>query len=472
VVADNTSILTTEPVTPHSHQKSKGYAGAPSLCSAGSLIHQQSPQQKTISANKRVSVHSPLCFPVSQQTTPGELLLPEGSYLTDSGGDVLVIGNDTSGDTNDDHKPISLILTSCQDIRFCNKQSVACKGHRYGSPLSKDCVSLKAPPGKAYSRPKETLDASLSSGSWTNNVDNVDMSLKSNTTVGRSSPRTIKPTTLFGTERPISTPWSNREEADILDGFWPRSHNITRLTHFVSCHFAGDWSAYSNFSHCADAQSLEQSGSEIHIDEWLSLKLPSVDDRNNKDDLLDYRKGALVHNQLCNKTVVDVIDSSQCNGTGTPPASWRKDKTPPGSSSSGHPDIRMMLPAIWARTPHNLATAQMMESDIALQKADKQARLNECSNRLGWDSLVEGRITTHWLKLVAPLHWRWSQYLLPMAWGCLFITKLHNVLHKQWVYRNSYIHYKGKEGWTMPQIQDVIGKVNKYSLLDPKTLLP
>jgi hypothetical protein len=59
-----------------------------------------------------------------------------------------------------------------------------------------------------------------------------------------------------------------------------------------------------------------------------------------------------------------------------------------------------------------------------------------------------------------------------MAWGHLFITKLHKVLDKQWVYRNSYIHYKGKEEWTMPQIQEIIEKVDEYSLLDPKTLLP
>jgi hypothetical protein len=36
----------------------------------------------------------------------------------------------------------------------------------------------------------------------------------------------------------------------------------------------------------------------------------------------------------------------------------------------------MMFLAIWARTPHNLAAAQMMETNIALQEADEQACLN------------------------------------------------------------------------------------------------
>jgi hypothetical protein len=36
----------------------------------------------------------------------------------------------------------------------------------------------------------------------------------------------------------------------------------------------------------------------------------------------------------------------------------------------------MMFQVIWACTPHNLATAQIMETNIALQEADKQARLD------------------------------------------------------------------------------------------------
>jgi hypothetical protein len=100
------------------------------------------------------------------------------------------------------------------------------------------------------------------------------------------------------------------------------------------------------------------------------------------------------------------------------------------------------------------------------------ALVAETSNHLGWDSLVEGRISTHWLPLVALFLRRQSQYLLPPAWGRQFITKLHNVLHKQWVYRNAYIHYKGKEGWTMPQIQDIFDKIIGNALLDPESHLP
>ncbi len=94
------------------------------------------------------------------------------------------------------------------------------------------------------------------------------------------------------------------------------------------------------------------------------------------------------------------------------------------------------------------------------------------TNRRGWDSFLEGRLSSHWLTVAAPLLWQWSQYLLPPAWGHLLISKLHNVIHKQWVYRNSYIHFKGNNGLTMPEQNDIIDRVVACALINPDTLLP
>jgi hypothetical protein len=94
------------------------------------------------------------------------------------------------------------------------------------------------------------------------------------------------------------------------------------------------------------------------------------------------------------------------------------------------------------------------------------------SNRFGWDSLLEGRISSHWLLLISPLLRHQPKNLLPFLWGKQFITRLHKIMHKQWMYRNAYIHFKGKEGWTMPQLQDIVNQINKYSLMDPNLLHP
>ncbi len=58
----------------------------------------------------------------------------------------------------------------------------------------------------------------------------------------------------------------------IRDGIWPGSHNVSFLSHFVSLHFAGDWLAYLQFAHWADAQLMLCPNIPIHLDSWLSLK--------------------------------------------------------------------------------------------------------------------------------------------------------------------------------------------------------
>jgi hypothetical protein len=94
------------------------------------------------------------------------------------------------------------------------------------------------------------------------------------------------------------------------------------------------------------------------------------------------------------------------------------------------------------------------------------------SDRFGWDSLLEGHISSHWMVLIFPLLRLQPKNLLPFLWGRQFIIWLHNIVHKQWTYRNAYIHFKGKERWTMPQLQDIVNRINVYCLMDPHLLLP
>ena len=94
------------------------------------------------------------------------------------------------------------------------------------------------------------------------------------------------------------------------------------------------------------------------------------------------------------------------------------------------------------------------------------------SDRLGWDSFVEGRITTHWLLVVAPHLSRGLRQVLPKSWGRMFITKLHNLVHKQWIFRNSMIHFRSTDGLTIPEHHKILDQMEHYALVDPKTLLP
>ncbi len=94
------------------------------------------------------------------------------------------------------------------------------------------------------------------------------------------------------------------------------------------------------------------------------------------------------------------------------------------------------------------------------------------SDLLGWDSFIEGQIVTQWQMVAAPFLLCRSSVLLPTFWGMKLITKLHNIIHKQWIYRNSVIHFKGKDGWTLPEQHAIMSKVSEYSMINPDTILP
>jgi hypothetical protein len=100
------------------------------------------------------------------------------------------------------------------------------------------------------------------------------------------------------------------------------------------------------------------------------------------------------------------------------------------------------------------------------------AIISKLSDHLGWDSFLEGRILVHWLALVSTLL-SWSPLqLLMVSWGWQFISKLHNVIHKQWVYCNSVIHFKSKDVPTVPEHHGILNWNESYSLVDPDILLP
>jgi hypothetical protein len=83
------ALNSAEPVTPHSHKKSKGNLGTPSLSLGGSLIHQSSPQRKTSSNKKQVNVHSPYHIPVRlPESSRGQLWSNEGSRPSSSSGGI------------------------------------------------------------------------------------------------------------------------------------------------------------------------------------------------------------------------------------------------------------------------------------------------------------------------------------------------------------------------------------------------
>ncbi len=242
------------------------------------------------------------------------------------------------------------------------------------------CLSCGPQSWGSPSRTADMLNDSYSRGFLTDEVDNGNMlpgsdSKSASPDVNPTlSPPAIKPISLFGNHSSDSLQ-TNKEETDILDGIWPGSHNATLLTHFVTCHFSGDWSAYLPFAHWADSKFLGHPSTSISIDEWLSLNSGREDDGRACSNS---QGGNVVRNKLCNKTVVDVNSSPFTAGTGTPsaPQCVLLNKTLPGKSSSGHQDICSMFPLMRAPTINKKLSTQMMEAELSFQEAEECMHLD------------------------------------------------------------------------------------------------
>ncbi len=125
--------------------------------------------------------------------------------------------------------------------------------------------------GQAHALQRCHFDESLlsSNGSWTDNVSNAKGEANEiafsdkDSDKGYTTHTPVCPTTLFNYNRnSVSCPME-KDEVSILDRIWRGSHDITFLTRFVACHFAGDWNSYLPFAHWADSQLLEKPSSPI-----------------------------------------------------------------------------------------------------------------------------------------------------------------------------------------------------------------
>jgi hypothetical protein len=103
---------------------------------------------------------------------------------------------------------------------------------------------------------------------------------------------------------------------------------------------------------------------------------------------------------------------------------------------------------------------------------DNMSVVSTMSNKLGWDSFLEGRISEHWLVVVLPLLSHRPLQLLPELWGQQFNSKVHNAIHKQGTYPNLMIHFRSTDGLTIPEHHEILNRIESYSLADPDTLLP
>ena len=112
-----------------------------------------------------------------------------------------------------------------------------------------------------------------------------------------------------------------------------------------------------------------------------------------------------------------------------------------------------------------------MVEGLSLHQED-YVRLAMETDRLGWDSFVEGRIASRWIEIMKPVLAGERKYLTPKRWGTQFIEHLLQLTHQQWILRNSGEYHRGRDGLTVKENEAIFDRIEELMCTDKAYLLP
>ena len=106
------------------------------------------------------------------------------------------------------------------------------------------------------------------------------------------------------------------------------------------------------------------------------------------------------------------------------------------------------------------------------QGQERFAKLAEDTDALGWDSFIECRIAREWEKVGTTEHRRMGSGFHEEKWGAVLVDKLLQLTHRQWILRNTEIHYTLPDGFSLAQHEDIFNDaLSLWRTLDPDELL-
>jgi hypothetical protein len=135
------------------------------------------------------------------------------------------------------------------------------------------------------------------------------------------------------------------------------------------------------------------------------------------------------------------------------------------SRSHGHPEIILAVESYL--TYRGRVQMKRICQDYGILK-----RFAQETDRLGWRNFTEARISRtlfdtqeEWLKQLG------SKWYIE-SWAKQFLTRVLNITHRQWLYRNSRIHIRQVEGLSLADHESILQKVRALIGTDPTDLLP
>jgi hypothetical protein len=91
---------------------------------------------------------------------------------------------------------------------------------------------------------------------------------------------------------------------------------------------------------------------------------------------------------------------------------------------------------------------------------------------LGWDNFLEGRMALSLLKAQRDLPRHNNCQLSKHNWVATLVQHLLGISHRQWVYQNTKVHLKLKEGRSLSEHEAIMEEVWHMMAVDPDDLLP
>lgn len=115
-------------------------------------------------------------------------------------------------------------------------------------------------------------------------------------------------------------------------------------------------------------------------------------------------------------------------------------------------------------------TANSIRRTVAESENTKQ--LVQETDNLGWDCLLEGRVSTKWVNYAKSRLSASGNPMSPEGWMRRFIDKLMKVTLQQWIYQNHKVHYRGKGGLTLKEHDAIFDRLGEILYTDTDSLLP
>jgi hypothetical protein len=131
----------------------------------------------------------------------------------------------------------------------------------------------------------------------------------------------------------------------------------------------------------------------------------------------------------------------------------------------------------------SLSRYLMSQGDLTFQDAgpdSSSATEDHCvwtqlvkeTDGLGWDCLLEGKVSKQWILFARTSLERTGNPMSPEGWTRRFINKLIQITHQQWIYRNYKVHFRTKGGLTVKEHDDCFDRFGELMYTDPDELLP